>query len=228
VTPDGQRLLTGSGDHTVRIWEAATPAQTALWAQQDQEAERRRAAWQWPADGAPGFIHDWLVLAPLAFQKDETGVKGMEREQLPGEAGLQPRAGYSVRGDGQEIIWRAYHEEGPVLNFNGFVGKAAADSVAYAVCYVMSAAERHDLLLQVANDHQAKVYLNGQEVYKASRSHFGLDAIGPVALHKGINVLVFKVVNEFGGGWAGCLRFVDAEGNPADGLRFSSTPEPGA
>jgi hypothetical protein len=38
--------------------------------------------------------------------------------------------------------------------------------VAYAVCYVTCEAARNDLLLQVGSDDDAKVYLNGQEVYK--------------------------------------------------------------
>jgi hypothetical protein len=38
--------------------------QFAHWTKQEQEAERRRAAWQRPAAGAPGFIQDWLVLTP--------------------------------------------------------------------------------------------------------------------------------------------------------------------
>jgi hypothetical protein len=39
-----------------------------------------------------------------------------------------------------------------------------------------------------------------------------------------MNVLVFKVENETMD-WSGCLRFVDAEGNPAKGLRMSLRPE---
>jgi hypothetical protein len=91
---------------------------------------------------------------------------------------------------------------------------------------MISEAERNDLLLQVGSDNQAKVYLNGEEVYKYSgeRGLVALDRAGPVALRKGTNVLVFKVVNTLWG-WVGCLRFVDQEGNPAEGLRVSLTPE---
>jgi hypothetical protein len=42
---------------------------------------------------------------------------------------------------------------------------------------------------------------------------------------KGMNVLVFKVVNE-GQEWLGCAHFIDPEGNPVKGLRISLTPEP--
>jgi WD40 repeat protein/serine/threonine protein kinase len=226
VTPDG-KIVTGGEDGTVKIWEAASPEQAALWEAQDQEAERRRVAWQRPAPGAPSFIQNWLVLAPLALESGQTGAQALERKQLSGEASLQPRAGDRVSVGGEEISWKAFAGKEPVLDFNSFLGKQCDRGVAYAVCYVISAAERHDLLLQVGSDDQAKVYLNGQEIYQylGLRGLIALDPAGPVRLHKGTNVLVLKVVNE-GEAWLGCARFVDAEGNPAKGLRYSLTPEP--
>jgi WD40 repeat protein len=227
VTPDGRRLITASRDGTIKIRQAASPDQIALWARQDQETALRLAAWQRPVAGAPGFIQDWLILAPIALKAGQRGAKGLEREQLPGEANLQPRAGEPVRVDGREWTWRAYHGEEPVLDFNRFAGELSDHHVAYAVCYLISEREREDLLLQIGSDDQAKVYLNGQEVYKHiwDRGLFTLDPIGPVTLRKGMNVLVLKVVNE-GLTWEGCARFVDPEDNPAQGLRVTLTPEP--
>jgi WD40 repeat protein/serine/threonine protein kinase len=241
MTSDGRQIVAGGDDGTVKIWKAASPEQLAPWAGQAQEAERRMAeaarrleAWALPAANAPGFIQDWLVLAPLALEPGQTGAEGLEREQLSEEARLQPRAGNGVPGRGREYTWQAYHEKEPVLDFNRLVGKVSEHSVAYAVCYVMSEAKRSDLLLQVGSDDQAKVYLNGEEVYKYSWPRplaalqgpplAALDPIGPLALRKGTNVLVFKVVNELEK-WQGCARFVDLEGNPAQGLRVSLTPE---
>jgi WD40 repeat protein/serine/threonine protein kinase len=229
VTSDGRRLIMGNRDGTVKIWEAATPAQAALWTRQDQEVERRRAAWQRPVAGTPGFIQDWLILAPLALEAGETRAKGLQREQLAEEAKLQPRAGYHVWMDGREYTWQAYHEKDPVLDFDRFVGKRSDHCVAYAVCYVISAAERRDLLLQVGNDYAAKVYLNGQEVYTDSGYKYtsfdtgALDPTEPVTLRKGTNVLIFKVVEQWR--WLGCLRFLDQEGNPVQGLQVRLTPE---
>jgi hypothetical protein len=73
---------------------------------------------------------------------------------------------------------------------------------------------------------QAKVYLNGREVYKytAVRPLQLLDAADHLTLHKGTNVLVFKVVNETED-WEGCLRFVDRDGKPVQGLQVRLTPE---
>jgi hypothetical protein len=158
VTPDGQQIITGSADGTVKIWEAATPEQVARWKEHEQEAAQRLAAWQRPDAGtggltprrSPGFIQDWLVLTPLKLDEGETGAQGLEREHLQGEAGLQPRAGDHVPGRDPKILWKAYHSEEPILDFNRLVGGRRTERlVAYAVCYVISESERHDLLLQV-------------------------------------------------------------------------------
>jgi hypothetical protein len=233
VTPGGRRLVTGSDDGIVRIWEAASSEQIWLWARREKddarrlaEAARHFASWQRPAAGATGFIQDWLVLAPLHLKDAQTGAKGLQLQQLEGEAELQPRAGEQIRVDGREYTWQAYHEKEPILDFNRFVGKLSANSVAYAVCYVISAAEQRDVLLQVGSDDQAKVYFNGQEVYKhtLSRELLAVDPVGPVTLRKGTNVLVLKVVNEMIQ-WEGCARFVDLDGNPIPGLQVRLTPE---
>src|SRR5262249_26215806 len=114
----------------------------------------------------------------------------------------------------------------PVLDFNVLVGKLCNRAVAYAVCYVISDLERKDLLLQVGHDDQAKVYLNGQQVYKYSLPHHigALEPSGPVTLHKGTNVLVLKVVND-GANWEDGLRLDDREDNPVGGLQVRLTPE---
>jgi WD40 repeat protein/serine/threonine protein kinase len=226
VTSDGLRLITGSDDGTVKIWEAATPAQVALWTKQEQEAAQRQKLWQRPVEEGPGFIHDWLVLAPLPLEPDRRGANGLNGEQLPGEPRLEPRAGDRVSVDGREYTWKAYHEKEPILNFNRFVGKLSRNSLAYAVCYVISEEERQDLLLQVGCDGHAKLYLNGNEIskYIPGRSLMALQSVGPVALRKGVNLMVIKSVSG-NWNWLGCLRLVDPHGNPAVGLRVSLTPE---
>jgi WD40 repeat protein/serine/threonine protein kinase len=226
ATSDGQRIITGGEDGTVRIWEAASPEQVALWHKEDEDTVRRLAPWQRPEAGTRGFIWDWLVLAPLVLQEDQSEAEGLDYQQLPEEARLRPWAGHRLQVGNQEFTWHSYRAEEPVLDLNQFVGRPSNRSVAYLVCYVMSDAERNDLLLQVGSDDQSKVYLNGQEIYKYTRprSLVALDPIGPITLHKGTNVLVLKVVNA-DGNWECCARFVDSDGNPADGLGVSLTPE---
>ena len=45
-----------------------------------------------------------------------------------------------------------------------------------------------------------------------------------IALNAGLNVLVFKVVNEVGL-WQGSIRFTDANGNPVKGIKVTLDPE---
>ena len=48
--------------------------------------------------------------------------------------------------------------------------------------------------------------------------------IALVVLEQGTNVLLFKVVNEWGM-WEGCVRLVDEAGRPAEDIRVKLTPE---
>ena len=111
------------------------------------------------------------------------------------------------------------------MNFNAVLGQVTEGSVAYAVCYLESDQARDGLWLQVGSDDQAKVYLNGREIYPIPqpRSLVTLDTVGPVGLKRGINVLLLKVVNETGL-WEGCARLVDDAGRPVQGLRVKLTP----
>jgi WD40 repeat protein len=226
VTPDGRRLVTGTENGTVKIWEAASREQVAAWTRQDQELARRRVAWQRPGAKAPGFIQDWLVLGPLALEDDQTVGKGLGHQQLAGESRLQPQAGDSVLVGKQERTWQAHHWEEPILDLNRLLGRLRINRIAYAACYVISAAERNDLLLQVGSSDLAKVYLNSQEIYKCSweRPFTALNPVGPVTLRKGTNVLVVKVV-DWRPEWEVCARFVDREANPVQGLQVRLTPD---
>jgi len=47
--------------------------------------------------------------------------------------------------------------------------------------------------------------------------------VAGVDLRAGLNVLVFKVVNEISG-WRGSVRFTDAADQPVKGLRVTLTP----
>jgi hypothetical protein len=237
---DGNTLATGSSK-AVRLWEAASPQAVAADLAEDRALDERRAAFerdararaeQWKALLAEdyrraGFLQDWLILAPIALKKGETGAVGVDREQLPGEAQLRPYEGQEEPAAGPGLVWKRYRANGAVIDFNGFLGRQTQRSVAYAVCYVQSDADRAGLELRVGSDDQAKVYLNGTEVHKSLRPRplaLDQDAVGRISLRRGPNVVVFKVVNEQLD-WQGCLRFVDPQGQPVPGLRVSLAPE---
>lgn len=168
------------------------------------------------------------MLAPIHLKEGQTALDGLEAEQLPSEAQLRPREGQPVQVDGRELVWTRWTARGAFLNFSVPLRQWTHYSAAYAVCYVESDRNRRDLQLQVGADDMGKVYLNGQLVYecRASRSfvHGSTpDTVSDITLNQGVNVVVFKVVNE-SGGWNGLLRFTDKEGNPVPGLHVRLTP----
>ncbi len=174
-----------------------------------------------------GTIHDWLVLAPLSLKPGQNEADGLSQEQLPAEARLHPRAGDKVQAEGAELAWREHHvPEGFTIDFNAVLGRITNHSAAYAVCYLQVDEERSGLRLLAGSDDQAKIYLNGQEIYRCTATR-GLrldgDTVEEVPLRQGTNVLVFKVVNETAD-WKGCVRFVERTGLPAKGIRVSLTP----
>jgi hypothetical protein len=174
---------------------------------------------------AQGFLQTWLLLLPLPFAAGETAERALDQPQLPDEGSLRPRPGEQVTVGRRPSLWQEYRSPKAVVDFNAVQGRVADRSVAYAVCYIESDQARDGLWLQLGSDDQAKVYLNGREIYQVRRSHslVTLDTVGPVGLKRGINVLVFKVVNETGQ-WEGCARLVDDAGRPVQGIRVKLIP----
>jgi hypothetical protein len=231
-SPDGGRILTtglGTDWGQVKLWQAASPAEIAAWLTEERAtaeslatAERIRAA----EARAEGFLQDWLILAPIPLSPGQTGADGLDQQQVPDEARLQPRAGDEVRVGGKAYAWRKHQARDYFVDFNGVLAQRTEYCVAYAVCYVVTDEARKELQLKVGSDDQAKVYLNGREVYQYRKVRHVLrdeDTVENVSLNKGMNVLVFKVVNEKVD-WKGCVRFVDKDGRPVQGLRVSLTP----
>jgi hypothetical protein len=87
--------------------------------------------------------------------------------------------------------------------------------------------EMTGLQLKMGSDDQAKVYLNGKEVLKNETARpltKDEDTAVNIALTKGTNVLVFKVVNEKID-FSGSIRFLDKDGNPVKNFKILLTPQ---
>jgi hypothetical protein len=77
----------------------------------------------------------------------------------------------------------------------------------------------------VGSDDQAKLYLNGQEIHRYVRARSwepDQDEV-PVELKRGINVLVFKVVNELFD-WKASIRITAAADQPVNRVRVTLDP----
>jgi WD40 repeat protein/serine/threonine protein kinase len=237
-SPDGQRILTGSGDQTAKVWLAAGAEQIAAWQaeeraaaqslaglQRERTAERER---QWIARaGDEGAIKRWLILAPIGFATNQTVAQGLDLEQVEGEGWLRPKAGETRPIGNGELKWQEVAQEDYVIDFNAILGRVTDLSVAYAVCYILSEAEQLGLRMLVGSDDEAKVYLNGKQVcrFPEPRGYTaGQDTVPDIALQAGLNVLVFKVVNETGA-WQGSIQITDAQGHPVKGIKVTLDPD---
>jgi WD40 repeat protein/tRNA A-37 threonylcarbamoyl transferase component Bud32 len=240
---DGRRLATGNAAGVLRLWEAASPAQAAVWEEEEhaaaeyQAAAQRQKAARLEQDkreeaaraahaGEEGYLQNWLVLAPVFMPEGQTGTEALDLQQLAHEAQLRPQPGDRVTIGGTQLSWKEHQSHDYYLNFNDFLGEMTEYSVGYGVCYLLSDSERTGLRLKVGSDDQAKVYLNGKEIYRCGEARSARrdqDTVEGVSLHAGVNVLVFKVVNE-SKDWCGCLRLVERDGSPVRNLRVRSRP----
>jgi hypothetical protein len=178
-----------------------------------------------PADDASGvndegFVQHWLVLAPIPLAENQSGAEGLDKEQLKDEAKIKVKAGDKVKVGDKELAWKEHTCKEYVLDFNGFLGAQTEDSVAYAVTYIVAPEELKGIKMKTGSDDQAKVYLNGKEVFKhaEARPVEKDDDTTEVTLQKGVNVLVVKVVNEKVD-WAFCVRFTDKDDKPLTKLK---------
>jgi dipeptidyl aminopeptidase/acylaminoacyl peptidase len=232
-SPDGRRIATASSDRTAKVWEAASPEQVAGWRQEEQAFAQERArealaAAEWrraPSPSMPGGIKQWLVLLPIPYEGG-SGRHALETEQVFQESRLRPRPGDRVEIGRTNLVWREIQSEDYHFDFNEIAGRPSEYCVAYAVCYLESPTSRTNLLLRVGSDDQAKIILNGREVYRFT-SAFGWkpdrETVPGIELNAGWYVLIFKVVNP-SGGWGGSIRITEAAGQAVEGLRSTLTP----
>jgi hypothetical protein len=118
------------------------------------------------------------------------------------ESQLHPREGQRCKAGQSELVWRAVRQEDYVLDFNRLVGAMTEWSVAYAVAYIQSEATQTNVVLKIGSDDEARGYLNGRLIHEwvwGRGYDEDEDVVAGMELKAGLNVLVFKVVNEVGG-----------------------------
>jgi WD40 repeat protein/class 3 adenylate cyclase/tRNA A-37 threonylcarbamoyl transferase component Bud32 len=235
-SPDGQKIVTASDDHTAKVWQTARPERVVAWQEEEERARqylavlrRENTAQQDPQRIAlsrdEGAIKRWLILAPIALTNAQRGVDTVDTEQIEGEGRINPKAGEGIVTVSGELMWQEVTQDDYAIDFNEILGDVTPQSVAYAVCYIRSEAEQLGLRMLVGSDDESKVYLNGKQIYKypAMRNFVADQDTVAVALSAGLNVLVFKVVNETLD-WQGSIRFTDAQGNPVKGIKVTLAP----
>src|SRR5262249_52080878 len=176
-----------------------------------------------------GFLRSWLLLAPISLAEGQSEEDGLNKEWIAGEAKLAPKEGDKAKVGDKELTWKAVKASDYFFDVNAALGDTTENAVAYAVAYVTAPDEMKGLQLRIGSDDMCKVYLNGKEVIKATEDRpvdKDQNQADDVTLNKGVNVIVFKVVNGVVD-WSGCARFTDKDGRRVPGVTLGLTPPAG-
>ena len=174
---------------------------------------------------AQGYIRHWLMLAPVPLGDEEPGTEAIYKQQVRGEASLRPKAGDSVKVGNKDLTWQKVTATTNYFDFNAILKSINDRAAGYMVTYIESETERPDVIMTVASNDEGRIYFNGVDIYLFGEPRqLVLDSDkGKVTLKKGLNVIVFKVVNEQNA-WQGSLRLLDKSGLPLHGIKVKLAP----
>lgn len=172
-----------------------------------------------------GYIRNWVMLAPIALEEEEPGTEAIYRQQVRGEASLRPKAGETVKVGAKELTWQNVTASTNYLDFNATLKSVNDRAAGYMVTYIECETDRPDVIMAVGSNDEGRIYFNGTDIYLFSEPRtLMLDADkGKVTLKKGINVIVFKVVNEQNA-WQGAMRLLDKSGAPLKDVKIKLSP----
>ena len=174
---------------------------------------------------AEGFIRDWLILAPLAIEG--SGAEAIDKKQFADEAQPAAKDGASQSIGSAQLTWKKTTTPAFYIDFKELNPKQSEQVCGWAVAYLVSPDDKSGLTLKMNSNDQGKVYLNGKELVKFTDTRTlekdAEDSATGVALKKGANVLVLKVVNEENN-WQGSVRFMNSAGKPVTDFKVETKP----
>ena len=172
-----------------------------------------------------GYIRDWVMLAPISIRDGETCAEALLKDQIPNEAALRPKAGDKVTSGGRELTWRNITASTNYFDFNEVLKSMNDHAAGFMVTYIECEREMPDVIVAVASNDQGRIYFNGVDIYAVTEARpLMLDQDkGRITLKKGVNVIVFKVLNEQNS-WQGAMRLIDKAGAPLKGIRIKLSP----
>ena len=172
-----------------------------------------------------GYFRDWKKHTPNTLPDGEAGSDAIFRAQIKDEASLRPRAGDKVKVRGKELIWRNITASAHYFDFNAILKSLNDHAAGYMVTYIECETERPGVILAVASNDEGRIYFNGVDIYAFSEPRpLMLDADkGKVTLKKGVNVIVFKVINEQNS-WQAAVRLLDQSGAPLKDVAIRLSP----
>lgn len=174
---------------------------------------------------ADGYIRYWVMLAPIPLPEERPAGDLIVEEQIKKEADLRPKAGDTVKVNGKELTWQNITASTKYFDFNALLKTVNDHAAGFMVTYIECENEMSDVTMALGSNDQGRLYLNGKDIYAFQDARpLELDADkGKVHLKKGVNVVVFKVINELNS-WQGSMRFLDKTGAPVTDLKIKLSP----
>lgn len=172
-----------------------------------------------------GYIRDWVMLAPISLPEDVPCSELILKDQVKGEAALKPKAGDKIKVNDKELTWKSITASTNYFDFNAILQTENDRAAGFMVTYIECDKEMPEVTMAIASNDQGRLCLNGKEIYVFTEPRtLELDADkGKVTLNKGLNVVVFKIINEQNN-WQGALRFLDKAGAPVKDLKIKLSP----
>ena len=174
---------------------------------------------------AAGYIRDWVMLAPIALPEGSPAADALLKEQVKDEATLKPKDGDKIKINGRELTWRKITSSTNYFDFNAILKTVNDHAAGFMVTYVECEKDMPDVTMAVGSNDEGRIYFNGVDIYAFTEARIlELDADkGRVTLKKGVNVIVFKVINEQNS-WQGAMRLTDKAGAPLKGIKIKLSP----
>lgn len=183
------------------------------------------AAAETPSLDAEGYIRDWIMLAPIPLPEEGSAGELLLKPQVKNEASLKPKAGDKITINNKELTWKTITTATNYFDFNAILDSQNDRVAGFMVTYIECDQEIPDVTMSVGSNDQGRIYFNGVDIYAfVDARPLELDADkGRVTLKKGLNVIIFKVINEQNS-WQGAMRLTDKAGVPLKDLRIKLTP----
>lgn len=179
---------------------------------------------------ALGYIPYWIGAGPWPVDKTKTQKQLIEAEAVPGEANLAPVVGDPVKIGDREFKWKPVTVKDGKNTVDGEASFGKADNVlVYLIAYVVLDKDEPTASAYWSCDDNGAVFINGSNLsrfaWDGGRGYTAdSDVVEQVALKKGVNVIMIKLINMGLNYFAG-LRLVDSDGNPLAGARLVMAPE---
>jgi hypothetical protein len=172
-----------------------------------------------------GYIRNWLMLAPIPLPEGRPGSDLIYQDQIKSEGAVQPKAGDKTTVSGKELTWSAISASTNFVDFNATLKTVNDHAIGYIVTYIECDEDIPSVIMAVGSNDEGRIYFNGVDIYVfAEPRTLELDADkGRVTLKKGLNKIVFKILNEQGN-WQGAMRFLDKSGAPLTNLKIKLSP----